>query len=157
MRILGVDPGFERLGLAVIEKNNGKEILLYSECFKTSPRLEFPARLGLVSVKIREIISKFKPKTLAVENLFLGVNHKTAMRVAEARGVILSEAERSGLRVLEASPSQIKSAVCGDGRADKKQIQKMVRLLLRNLEEKSSDDELDAVAIALTASALTKE
>src|SRR3989338_11086427 len=86
MRILGVDPGFERLGVAVLEKlPPGREVVLFSECFKTSPKLEFSERLNLIGEEIIKIIKKYRPKILAIETLFLTTNQKTVMRVAEAR------------------------------------------------------------------------
>src|SRR3989338_8515980 len=122
MRILGIDPGYERLGVAVLEKNGGKECVLFSACFKTSPKLEFPERLNLIGQEIERIIQKYKPEVLAIETLFLNTNQKTAMRVAEVRGVVLNEATKEGLRIFEASPPQIKTATTGYGRADKEQM-----------------------------------
>ena len=152
MRILGVDPGFERLGVAVLEKlPPGREVVLFSECFKTSPKLEFSERLNLIGEEIKKIIKKYRPKILAIETLFLTTNQKTVMRVAEARGVVIYEAARAGLKIFEASPPQIKIATTGSGRADKAQINKMVKILVKIDNQKSSDDELDAIAISLTA------
>ena len=150
MRILGIDPGYERLGIAILEKTGGKEVVLFSECFKTSPKLEFAARLQAIGREVKKVIKKYRPEALAIETLFLETNHKTAMRVAEARGVVIYEAAGAGLRVLEASPLEIKMAVTGYGRADKRQINKMVKILVKIDERKKSDDELDAIAIALT-------
>src|SRR3989344_338062 len=155
MKILGIDPGFERLGIAILEKNKGdkKEKVLFSECFKTSAKLEFEERLFLIGKKIKTVIKKFKPEILAIETLFLTSNQKTVMRVAEVRGVIIYEASVSELRIFEASPPQIKMATTGYGRANKEQVMKMVKILVDvdNLKIKKSDDELDAVATALTA------
>jgi len=153
MRILGIDPGFERLGVAILEKKSGdkREQVLHSECFKTSAKLEFDERLLLLGNKIKDLIKEYKPEVLAIETLFLTTNHKTVMRVAEARGVVIYEASKVGLRIFEASPPQIKVAVAGDGKADKTQIIKMVKMLVEVDKGKSSDDELDAIAIALTA------
>ena len=151
MRILGIDPGFERLGIAVLEKNGGKECVIFSECFKTSAKLEFAERLKLIGAEVRKIIKEYKPEVLAIETLFLNTNQKTVMRVAEARGVVIYEAAHAGLRIFEASPPQIKVATTGYGKADKAQIIKMVKMLIDVDEKKKSDDELDAIAIALTA------
>jgi crossover junction endodeoxyribonuclease RuvC len=153
MRILGIDPGFERLGIAVLEKNKGdrKEQVLFSECFKTSAKLDFSERLNLISEEVQKVIGKYRPEVLSIETLFLNTNQKTVMRVAEARGVIVCEAARAGLRVFEASPPQIKIATTGYGRANKGDIMKMVNILVDIDETKTSDDELDAIAIALTA------
>ena len=151
MRILGIDPGYERLGIAVLEKKGGKEHVLFSACFKTSPKLEFPERLNLISEEIGGMVKKYKPEVLAIETLFLNTNQKTAMRVAEVRGVALNEAVKRNLKVFEASPPQIKVAIAGYGRADKQQIKKMVKMLVNIEVGRESDDELDAIAIALTA------
>ncbi len=157
MRILGIDPGFERLGIAILEKNkSGKEQILYSECFKTSAKLEFSERLHLIGEEVKKIIKKYEPEVLAIETLFLTTNHKTVMRVAEARGVVIYEAARAGLKIFEASPPQIKVATTGHGHSDKAQIMKMVRILVDIDAGKTSDDELDAIAIAITAFAHLK-
>ncbi|MFA6300911.1 MAG: crossover junction endodeoxyribonuclease RuvC [Candidatus Paceibacterota bacterium] len=153
MRILGIDPGYERLGVAVLEKDRekNKEKVIFSECFKTSAKLEFSERLSLIGNEVKKIIKKYKPEVLSIETLFLNTNHKTVMRVAEARGVILYEASCAGLKIFEASPPQIKIATTGYGKANKEQIIKMVKLLVEIDKSKKSDDELDAIAIALTA------
>jgi len=162
MKILGIDPGYERLGVAILEKTNSakKERVVFSECFKTSTKLEFTERLFLIGEKIREIIKKYKPKILAIETLFLNTNQKTAMRVSEVRGVVLYEARRAGLEIFEASPPQIKNSITGYGHADKTQIIKMVKMLVdftdKDDKKQESDDELDAIAIALTAFAHQK-
>ena len=162
MRILGIDPGYERLGIAVLEKadkasfvkNFGgpkKERVIFSECFKTSAKLEFSERLKLIGEEVKKIIKKYKPEVLAIETLFLNTNQKTVMHVAEARGVVVYEAAQAGLKIFEASPPQIKIATTGYGRSDKTQINKMVKILVEIDKSKASDDELDAIAIALTA------
>ena len=153
MRILGIDPGFERLGVAILEKNKDdkKERVLFSECFKTSAKLEFPERLFLIGKEIKKIIKKFQPEILAIETLFFTSNQKTVMHVAEVRGVAIYEASLEGLKIFEASPPQIKIAITGYGKANKEQVMKMVRALVEMAKFKTSDDELDAIAIALTA------
>lgn len=153
MRILGIDPGFERLGIAILEKTKSekKERVVFSECFKTSAKLEFAERLKLIGSEVRKIIKKYKPEVLAIETLFFTTNQKTVMRVTEARGVCMYEAAQAGLRIFEASPLQIKIATTGYGRANKIQIMKMVKILVEINNLKKSDDELDAIATALTA------
>jgi len=161
MKILGIDPGFERLGIAILEKSKGdkkpfdkaqgKEQVIFSECFKTSSKLDFSERLKLIGEEIKRVIKKYKPEVLAIETLFLNTNQKTVMRVAEARGVVIYEATQAGLKIFEASPPQIKMATTGYGRSDKTQINKMVKILVDLEKSKSSDDELDAIAIAITA------
>lgn len=151
MKILGIDPGYERLGVAVLQKDTGKEKVIFSECFKTDAKLPFPERLELIGKEVKNIIKKYKPDVLSIETLFLTTNQKTVMHVAEVRGVVIYEAMCAGLKVFEASPPQIKIATTGYGKADKAQIIRMVKMLVEIDNTKKSDDELDAIAIALTA------
>jgi len=119
MRILGIDPGFERLGVAILEKDDkktafvknygvSKEHVIFSECFKTSSKLDFSERLNLIGQEVRKVIKEYKPEVLAIETLFLNTNQKTVMHVAEARGVVIYESASAGLKIFEASPPQIK-------------------------------------------------
>lgn len=161
-RILGIDPGYERLGVAVLESSfakatKDKEKVIFSECFKTPAKLEFNERLFLIGEEVRKIIKEYKPEILSIETLFLNTNQKTVMRVAEARGVVVYEASRAGMKIFEASPPQIKIATTGYGRSDKTQIIKMVKMLVDIDVSKKSDDEMDAIAIALTAFAHTRQ
>lgn len=146
MKILGIDPGYERLGIAVIE---GKEVL-FSECFKTPTKDEHSKRLFEISEEVEKVIKKYKPEKIGIETLFFNKNIKTAIKVAEARGIILSLAHKHNLKIFEVSPQQIKIAVTGYGKSDKKAVGKMVPLLvnIKNIDEKI-DDELDAIACAL--------
>lgn len=156
MKIIGIDPGYERLGIALIDGERGKERLLHSECFKTDPKLPFEERLLLLGSHVLKIINEYKPVVLAIENLFLEKNQKTAMRVSEVRGAILYIGKMSKLRVVEYTPLQVKQAISGFGRGDKKQIEQMIKFLIKLPERKMVDDELDAIAIALTGSASIK-
>lgn len=151
MKILAIDPGYERLGIAVIEKlPRQKEILVHSECFKTSAKLAHHERLTLIGDKMKEIIKKFSPSVLATEKLFFSNNQKTALLVTEARGVILYAGSSSGLPIFEYRPSEIKIAVTGYGRSQKNQIIDMVKKLIKINSKTNSDDEFDAIAIGLT-------
>lgn len=150
MRIIAIDPGFERVGIAILEKTHGKETVLHSECFKTSAKEAFEKRIFLVGEKVRGAIGRWKPETLSIEKLYLETNQKTAMRVAEARGVCVYEAARAGLRIVEFTPLEVKVAVAGYGKAGKRQVMDMVRRLVKISAHTSSDDELDAIAIGLT-------
>ncbi|MES2224021.1 MAG: crossover junction endodeoxyribonuclease RuvC [Patescibacteria group bacterium] len=157
MRIISIDPGYERLGIAILEKQKGgKETHLFSTCIKTSKSLSHSDRLVILVEEIKKIIDIWHPECLAIEKLFLATNHKTAMLVAEARGVILSECARNGLKIFEYSPPQIKLAVAGHGGADKKSIIKMVPLLIKIPSTVKIDDEFDAIAIGLTFFAIEK-
>ncbi len=156
MRILGIDPGFERVGIAIVEKNKetqNREQLIYSDCFKTSPSLPFSERLGLIGEEVKNIINKHNPDILAIETLLFNSNQKTAMKVAEARGVMVYEAARKNLEICEYTPLQIKIAVAGYGRADKKQVTRMVNQLIKIEKPIKYDDEIDAIAVSLTCSA----
>jgi crossover junction endodeoxyribonuclease RuvC len=151
MKILAIDPGFERLGIAVIEKEKStKEVVTHSECFHTNPKDRFEVRLSLLGERVKEIIKTYQPDVCAIETLFLSTNKKTGMHVAEARGVVLYEAVQGGLAIHEYTPLQVKVAVTGDGRADKKQVMQMVPKFVMLKEKSTSDDELDAIAIGLT-------
>ncbi len=149
MIILGIDPGYDRVGIAVIENRS----LLYSECLLTSQKDDFYTRLKNIGLRIREIIEQYSPQILAIESLFITKNHKTAMKVAEARGVISYEARIAGMNIYEFSPPQIKVAVTGHGSSDKSQIIKMIPLLIKMKHKKALDDEYDAIAVAITCQA----
>ena len=149
MKILGIDPGYDRVGIAIIE--NG--ILIHSECFSTSSKDTFHIRLKQIGQKINKIIKEYSPDTLALESLFITKNQKTAMKVSEARGVISYEACLLDIPIHEYSPPQIKVAVTGHGGSDKSQIIKMIPLLLKIKAKKALDDEYDAIAVALTCQA----
>ncbi len=158
MRILGIDPGYDRLGVAVIEKPaRGREVVLYSECFQTSSKDSISERLRSVGAEIDRVISEFKPDALAIETLFITKNQKTAMRVSEARGIIIYEAVKNDIPVFEYSPMQIKMAVSSDGTSDKARMIKMVELLVSIPNKKARDDEYDAIAVALTHSASLRQ
>ena len=158
MKILGIDPGYERLGIAVLGKEKGgKEHVIFSGCFKTSAKLEFCERLALLGAEVKKVIKKYSPDVISIETLFFEKNQKTAMHVAEARGVVVYEAACAGLTIFEATPLQVKMATTGYGKADKTQIIKMVQMLVEVDKNKTSDDELDAIAIALTAFAYLKK
>jgi len=151
MRILAIDPGFERVGIAIIEKTNlAKDKLIYSACFKTSAKLAFPQRLKNIGQEIEKIIKDFQPQALAIEKLYFTTNQKTVMGVSEARGVLIYTAAKNDLTIFEYTPPQIKLAVTGWGQASKDMIMTMVPKLIDGAATLSSDDELDAIAIGLT-------
>lgn len=153
MKILGIDPGYERIGIAVLEKEKNGESLLYSDCFKTPPSFDFPKRLELIGKEIKSVVEKYKPDLLSIETLLFNNNQKTAMKVAEARGVIIYKAVCGGLEIYEYTPLQIKIAVAGYGRADKEQVKTMTKQLISIEKDVQYDDEMDAIAICLTCSA----
>ena len=150
MRIIAIDPGYERMGVAVIEKTTGKETLIFSECFKTSPKIPHEERLSLIGQEIEMLIKKYEPTVMAIETLFFKNNQKTAMHVSEARGVMLYVASVAGLTVSEFSPMAIKIAVTGYGASEKDQVTSMVQKLIKIDHELKYDDEYDAIAVGLT-------
>jgi len=156
-KILGIDPGFDRLGIAILEKEEGKEKLLYSSCFTTDKKDGFHIRLHAVGCEIERIIEEYTPHTLSIENLFFNTNQKTALQVSEVRGVIIHEAMRGGLTVAEYTPLQIKIALTGYGRASKDQVKFMSEKLLSLDLSLKIDDECDAIAAALTHSAVYRK
>lgn len=155
--ILGIDPGFDRMGICILEKEGNKETLLYSSCILTNKKNIFEARLQELGEGLASVIKKYKPTELAMEKLFFTKNQRTAIQVAEARGVVLYLASTHGLSVFEYSPPQVKLAIAGHGNATKDDISYMVpKILKQPLQKNLLDDELDAIAIALTHSASRK-
>src|SRR5262245_34263313 len=157
MKILSIDPGYERLGVAVIKKNpEEKERVIYSDCFKTSAKMAFSERLLAIGQEVKRVIKEFEPLALAIETLYFNNNQKTAMQVAEVRGVVTYEAMQAGLKLYEYTPMQIKVAVAGDGHGDKKQVISMIQKLVNIDKEIAHDDEFDAIAVGLTHFAIAK-
>lgn len=157
MRIIAVDPGYERLGIAVMDKEEkAKETVVFSECFQTDKKLPHHERLALVAAEIGRIIKEFGPQALAIETLFFSKNVSTALTVAEARGVILATASAAGLEVKELSPADIKIAVTGHGKSDKRQVISMVSKLVRVERPVRFDDEYDAIAAGIAYFAIAR-
>lgn len=151
MRILAIDPGFERVGIAIIDKTlKQKHLLVYSTCFKTKADIPFHERLTLIGNELEKIIKDFKPDALAIEKLYFTTNQKTVMGVSEARGVMIYTASRNNLKIFEYTPPQIKIAVTGYGKSTKDMVMSMVPKLIEMKKETDSDDELDAIAIGIT-------
>lgn len=149
MRVLAIDPGFERLGIAILEGDASLPAIHYSDCFRTSPKDPFEKRLGHIGKELVFVIKKYKPEALAIETLFFTTNQKTAMRVAEVRGAVIYLAASNNLPVFEYTPLQIKIAVTGYGRADKEQVIAMV-MRITSMKKKALDDEYDAIALGIT-------
>jgi len=150
MRVLAFDPGYERLGVAVLEKQKGKEVLLHSECVRTKKSLSFPERLAVLGAAAEALIKKWKPDCIAIENLYFEKNAKTAMNVSAVRGMLLYIAASRGLPAHEYTPLQVKAAVTGYGRGSKADIALMVPKLLALPPRIRLDDELDAIAVGIT-------
>ncbi|MDP2651715.1 MAG: crossover junction endodeoxyribonuclease RuvC [bacterium] len=153
MRILAIDPGYDRLGIAVIEGDPSRPTLLWSDCVLPDKGAR-EKRLAHVSDAVTDAIQAYTPDALALETLFFSVNKKTAIGVAEARGAILAAAGKASIPVIECSPQQVKLAVTGYGSADKKAMSAMVPKLIALSKKKRFDDELDAIAIGIAALAL---
>jgi len=156
MRILGIDPGFGRLGIGIVDVEQGKETCVYSECFETNPKDSFHTRLKNVGDKIQSLCKEWCPDVASVETLFFEKNQKTAMNVAEARGVIVYELLKNNVSVFEYSPLQVKMALTGFGQAEKSQVAFMMEKLLHLEKQKRIDDELDALALAITHSSCSR-
>jgi crossover junction endodeoxyribonuclease RuvC len=150
MRILAIDPGYDRMGIAVVEGNASKPVLIWSDCVIPEKGVGSD-RLAHISRAVTNAIAEYTPDGVAIETLFFSINKKTAFGVAEARGAILAAAGLASLPVVEYSPQQIKSAVTGHGGADKAAMARMIPLLLTLPKKKRLDDELDAIGIGITA------
>lgn len=150
MRVLAIDPGYGRCGMAILERTDGKEVLLYSGCVETDAKSGFPARLARVAGECSRLIESHKPDALAIEKLYFSANKKTAMQVSEVRGALIGSASERGVPVFEYSPGEIKSATASSGRADKAQIAKMLHALIKIGKEIKHDDEYDAIAVGVT-------
>ncbi len=150
MRILAIDPGFGRCGIAVLEREDGTQRLLYSECIETASADAFHSRLSVVIAGTGTVLERFSPDAVALEKLFMGKNRTTAMRIAEVRGALIQLATENGIPVFEYSPAEVKSATAGWGKADKRQIATMLHALLKIEKKITIDDEYDAIAIGVT-------
>lgn len=149
MIIIGIDPGFENMGCAILEKGRAGEKLIYSTCLISSRSDTHEKRLLCLANGLKKIIQDFKPCIMAIEKLFFTANQKTAMKVAEARGVALLLAAENNLKVVEFTPLEVKMAMTGYGRAEKDQVRKMVLAMLKIDDNEKIDDEIDAIAIAM--------
>ncbi|MFA5987104.1 MAG: crossover junction endodeoxyribonuclease RuvC [Candidatus Paceibacterota bacterium] len=156
VRVLGIDPGYGRLGVAIVEKTDGKEKLIFSTCIESSSKEAFVDRLLYLGQEIEKIIKKFKPEVLAIEKLFFTTNQKTAMNVSEVKGMITFISRKNGLKILELTPLEIKNSMVGYGKADKNQISFMVKKILNLENKKAIDDEFDAIAVGLTGLVLSR-
>jgi len=155
-RILGIDPGFGRTGWGVIEKAGADWQPVAYGCIETSAKKDFVSRIDELSLELVKIIKKYKPTRSGVEDLFFAKNVKTAMKVGQARGVILLTLHQARIPIDEFNPLQIKQALTGYGRAEKGQVQKMVEMILNIKKKIRPDDAADALAVALTCGASMK-
>ena len=149
MIILGIDPGYAIVGFGVVEMQNGNFTALDYGVITTPQYESISVRLSMIAVKLKDILQKYNPDAVAIEELFFSANRKTGIMVAEARGVILLTCAAECGNLFEYTPMQIKQAMTGYGGADKQQIQQMVKLLLRLKSIPKPDDAADALAVAL--------
>lgn len=150
MKVLAVDPGYDRVGVAIIERSDTqKETLLYSTCITTDKKQSFYDRVRIVQQELERIITEHAPEYFVFEELYFAKNTKTALRVAESRGIISGVALRNNLPVYEIHPNHVKIAITGHGGAKKEDILWMLPKLITINPQGMLDDELDAVAIGL--------
>jgi crossover junction endodeoxyribonuclease RuvC len=151
MRVIGVDPGYDRLGVAVLEYTvGGKETVLYSTCVESDKTTPLPERIHALGSVFASLLREHEPDTLAIETLFFNQNRTTAIGVAAVRGVIMYLAQEAGCQVYEFGPQEIKVAITGYGKSDKTAVTDMVHRLIRNVPTDGLDDEYDAIAVAAT-------
>jgi crossover junction endodeoxyribonuclease RuvC len=146
---LGIDPGFAIVGFGLIESAGGQQRAIRCGAINTPAGLPLPTRLLQISNDMEALLARFQPEAMAIEELFFNTNVTTGIGVAQARGVILMTAEKYGVPIFEYTPSQVKQAVVGYGKAEKRQVMDMTRRLLKLRETPKPDDAADALAIAL--------
>ena len=149
MKIIGIDPGFATVGIGLVETSGPQDIqALDWLTIKTKAGMPFPDRLVEIANDLSKLIEEFKPERAVVEQIFFATNKKSAIDVAQARGVIIQTIAMHGIPILEATPMQLKSCITGDGKADKKQIQDMLVRMFKLEEIPQPDDAADALALA---------
>ena len=156
MRIIGIDPGTGILGFGVVDFRNGKSKMVTAGVVTTPAHTPIDVRLEDIYDSLTEIIAETKPDVMSIEKLFFGQNVTTAMSVAQARGVAMLAGRKGGLPIAEYTPMQIKQTLTGYGKADKKQMQEMVRMHLGLREVPKPDDCADALAAAITHSMMSR-
>ncbi|WP_156299316.1 crossover junction endodeoxyribonuclease RuvC [Streptobacillus canis] len=149
MRVIGIDPGTAIIGYSIIDSKNGKTELIDYGCIYTDKDLPMPERLEQIYLKLEILFNMYKPDHMAIEELFFFKNQKTIITVAQARGVIVTKAQMSGIEIFNYTPLQVKTGITGYGRAEKKQVQEMVKIILKLDEIPKPDDAADAIAIAI--------
>lgn len=149
MRILGIDPGIERVGWGIIETDAGKTIYRGCGCITTLKTHSPQERIAQIAGELRKIIRRESPDRAIIEKLFFAKNKKTALMVSESRGALLLVLAEEGVPTDEFTPLEVKAAITGNGRAEKHQVAWMVKNILKIKEEISSDDALDALALCL--------
>jgi crossover junction endodeoxyribonuclease RuvC len=146
---MGLDPGSETTGYGIIDTDGRKHVVVEFGAIRSTPRMAFPDRLLNISSKLEAIIDRTRPECFAIEETFYAVNIKTALKLGHVRGAAIVAAARLGLTIYEYSPLEIKSAIVGYGRAEKHQVQEMVRILLKMTDTPQPHDAADALAVAI--------
>jgi len=149
MIIMGIDPGFAITGYGIVEYEGNKFSVLNYDAITTEASMQLPERLLYVYDRLQELIEEYKPEVVAIEELFFNKNIKTALTVGHGRGVAVLAAAKAGIEVFEYTPLQVKQSVVGYGRADKAQIQHMVKAILNLPAIPKPDDVADALAVAI--------
>ena len=149
MRILGIDPGYAIVGFGILEADRGQARLVRCGAINTQAGVPMPMRLLQIQEDMETLIRTFQPDVMAIEELFFNTNVTTGIGVAQARGIILAAAAKLGVEIFEYTPSQVKQAVVGYGKAEKKQVMEMTRMMLSLKAVPKPDDAADALAIAL--------
>ena len=148
-RVMGLDPGSETTGYGIIDTDGRKHVVVEFGAIRAGAKMAFPDRLLNISSKLESIIERTKPECFAIEETFYAVNIKTALKLGHVRGAAIVAAARLGLTIFEYSPLEIKSAIVGYGRAEKSQVQEMVRILLKMTNIPQPHDAADALAVAI--------
>jgi crossover junction endodeoxyribonuclease RuvC len=148
MRVLGVDPGSRITGYGIIDKEGNRLVHVDNGAIFTDSHKDFPSRLQRIHQGLTEVIERYRPDAMAVENIFFATNVQSALKLGQARGAAIVAGVNAGLPVFEYTALQVKQAVVGHGRADKQQVQKMLKALL-NLPEVAQEDASDALAAAV--------
>jgi crossover junction endodeoxyribonuclease RuvC len=160
MIVLGIDPGYDRCGIAIAyrDKTSGRDVVVWSTCLETNKKDPHHKRHGDVCLAVEAAMDTHKPSVLAIETLFFNKNVSTALKVAEVRGAIMFAATRRGIHITELSPQDVKAAVTGVGNADKQAIASMIPKIvtLPDHQGKRLDDELDAIAVAIAGLSHTR-
>lgn len=148
MRVLGIDPGSNITGYGIVEQHGNRLIHIDNGCIVTGSKKDFPLRLKEIYEGLQEVIDRYRPDAVSVEDIFFSVNARSALKLGQARGAAILASVNTGRDIFEYTPMQVKQAVVGYGRATKEQVQKMTKVLL-NLQEIAQADAADALAVAI--------
>ncbi|PID58593.1 crossover junction endodeoxyribonuclease RuvC [candidate division KSB3 bacterium] len=149
MRVCGIDPGSLKSGFGIIDRHEATLIAIAYGVIRTDPKTPLAQRLLTISTRLQELIQTYQPDEFAVEDVFVAKNAKSSLTLGQARGAVLLTAAQAGLNVAEYTPLEVKQSVVGYGRADKSQVQQMVKVLLSLQEIPQPDDAADALAVAI--------